>query len=103
MKNRLINKILKEFGYVRKDLAINKLKEQKSEIIKLEEVIFELKCERQNMIMELEQRRRENELLKSSLEDERLERLAAEKSLVIAKEIMKGSNGLKKVFGKEEK
>ena len=52
MKNRLINKILKEFGYVRKDLAINKLKEQKSEIIKLEEVIFELKCERQNMIME---------------------------------------------------
>lgn len=100
MKNRLINKILKEFGYVRKDLAINKLKEQKSEIIKLEEVIFELKCERQNMIMELEQRRRENELLKSSLEDERLERLAAEKSLVIAKEIMKGSNGLKKVFGK---
>ena len=100
MKNRLINKILKEFGYVRKDLAINKLKEQKSEIIKLEEVIFELKCERQNMIMELEQRRKENELLKSSLEDERLERLAAEKSLVIAKEIMKGSNGLKKVFGK---
>ena len=100
MKNRLINKILKEFGYIRKDLAINKLKEQKSEIIKLEEVIFELKCERQNMIMELEQRRRENELLKSSLEDERLERLAAEKSLVIAKEIMKGSNGLKKVFGK---
>lgn len=100
MKNRLINKILKECGYVRKDLAINKLKEQKSEIIKLEEVIFELKCERQNMIMELEQRRRENELLKSSLEDERLERLAAEKSLVIAKEIMKGSNGLKKVFGK---
>ena len=103
MKNRLINKILKEFGYVRKDLAINKLKEQKSEIIKLEEVIFELKCERQNMIMELEQRRRENELLKNSLEDERLGRLAAEKSLVIAKEIMKGSNGLKKVFGKEEK
>lgn len=100
MKNRLINKILKEFGYVRKDLAINKLKEQKSEIIKLEEVIFELKCERQNMIMELEQRRKENELLKSSLEDERLGRLAAEKSLVIAKEIMKGSNGLKKVFGK---
>ena len=103
MKNRLINKILKEFGYVRKDLAINKLKEQKSEIIKLEEVIFELKCERQNMIMELEQRRKENELLKSSLEDKRLGRLAAEKSLVIAKEIMKGSNGLKKVFGKEEK
>ena len=103
MKNRLINKILKEFGYVRKDLAINKLKEQKSEIIKLEEVIFELKCERQNMIMELEQRRKENELLKSSLEDERLGRLAAEKSLVIAKEIMKGSNGLQKVFGKEEK
>ena len=103
MKNRLINKILKEFGYVRKDLAINKLKEQKSEIIKLEEVIFELKCERQNMIMEWEQRRKENELLKSSLEDERLGRLAAEKSLVIAKEIMKGSNGLKKVFGKEEK
>lgn len=103
MKNRLINKILKEFGYVRKDLAINKLKEQKGEIIKLEEVIFELKCERQNMIMELEQRRKENELLKSSLEDERLGRLAAEKSLVIAKEIMKGSNGLKKVFGKEEK
>ena len=103
MKNRLINNILKEFGYVRKDLAINKLKEQKSEIIKLEEVIFELKCERQNMIMELEQRRKENELLKSSLEDERLGRLAAEKSLVIAKEIMKGSNGLKKVFGKEEK
>lgn len=100
MKNRLLNKILKEFGYVRKDLAINKLKEQKSEIIKLEEVIFELKCERQNMIMELEQRRKENELLKSSLEDERLGRLAAEKSLVIAKEIMKGSNGLKKVFGK---
>lgn len=103
MKNRLINKILKEFGYVRKDLAVNKLKEQKGEIIKLEEVIFELKCERQNMIMELEQRRKENELLKSSLEDERLGRLAAEKSLVIAKEIMKGSNGLKKVFGKEEK
>ena len=103
MKNRLINKILKEFGYVRKDLAINKLKEQKSEIIKLEEVIFELKCERQNMRMKLEQRRKENELLKSSLEDERLGRLAAEKSLVIAKEIMKGSNGLKKVFGKEEK
>lgn len=103
MKNRLLNKILKECGYVRKELAINKLKEQKSEIIKLEEVIFELKCERQNMIMELEQRRRENELLKSSLEDERLGRLAAEKSLVIAKEIMKGSNGLKKVFGKEGK
>ena len=103
MKNRLINKILKGFGYVRKDLAVNKLKEQKGEIIKLEEVIFELKCERQNMIMELEQRRKENELLKSSLEDERLGRLAAEKSLVIAKEIMKGSNGLKKVFGKEEK
>ena len=55
------------------------------------------------MIMELEQRRKENELLKSSLEDERLGRLAAEKSLVIAKEIMKGSNGLKKVFGKEGK
>ena len=30
MKNRLLNKILKECGYVRKDLAINKLKEQKS-------------------------------------------------------------------------
>lgn len=100
MKNRLLNKILKECGYIRKDLAIRKLNEQKNEIVKLEEVIFELKCERQNMIMELEQRRRENELLKSSLEDERLERLAAEKSLVIAKEIMKGSNGLKKVFGK---
>ena len=100
MKNRLLNKILKECGYIRKDLAIRKLNEQKNEIVKLEEVIFELKCERQNMIMELEQRRRENELLKSSLEDERLGRLAAEKSLVIAKEIMKGSNGLKKVFGK---
>ena len=100
MKNRLLNKILKECGYIRKDLAIRKLNEQKNEIVKLEEVIFELKCERQNMIMELEQRRRENELLKSSLEDERLERLAAEKSLVIAKEIMKGSNGVKKVFGK---
>ena len=100
MKNRLLNKILKECGYIRKDLAIRKLNEQKNEIVKLEEVIFELKCERQNMIMELEQRRKENELLKSSLEDERLGRLAAEKSLVIAKEIMKGSNGLKKVFGK---
>ena len=103
MKNRLLNKILKECGYIRKDLAIRKLNEQKNEIVKLEEVIFELKCERQNMIMELEQRRKENELLKSSLEDERLGRLAAEKSLVIAKEIMKGSNGLKKVFGKEGK
>ena len=100
MKNRLLNKILKGCGYIRKDLAIRKLNEQKNEIVKLEEEIFELKCERQNMIMELEKRRKENELLKSSLEDERLERLAAEKSLVIAKEIMKGSNGLKKVFGK---
>ena len=99
MKNRLINKILKEFGYVRKDLAINKLKEQKSEIIKLEEVIFELKCERQNMIMELEQRRKENELLKSSLEDERTARLASEKSLKMAKEIMKKDKAIKKVFG----
>ena len=101
MNNKLINKILKSLGYVRKDIVIKKLKEQKSELISLEEQIFELKCERQQLLMEVEYRRKENQLLAASLEDQKLEKIAAEKSLLIAKEVMKKDRALKKVFGGE--
>lgn len=101
MNNKLINKILKSLGYVRKDIVVKKLKEQKSELISLEEQIFELKCERQQLLMEVEYRRKENQLLAASLEDQKLEKIAAEKSLLIAKEVMKKDRALKKVFGGE--
>lgn len=101
MNNKLVNRILKSLGYVRKDIVVKKLKEQKSELISLEEQIFELKCERQQLLMEVEYRRKENQLLAASLEDQKLEKIAAEKSLLIAKEVMKKDRALKKVFGGE--
>lgn len=101
MRNRLFNKILKKLGYVRKDLVVKKLKEQKDNAVTLEEKIFELRCQNQMLLMEVEQRRKENQLLVAALEDQKLEKLAAERSLLIAKEVMKRDNGLKKVFGGE--
>lgn len=101
MKNRFLNKLLKELGYVRKDVVVKKLREQKDALITLEEQVFELKCQRQQLLMEVEQRRKENELLTASLEDKQLEKIAAEKSLLIAKEVMKNQKVFKRVFGGE--
>ena len=99
MKNRLVNKIFKKMGYIRKDLVVKKLKSHKQDIVSLEEVIFELKCERQTLLMEVEYRREENKQLAAALEDEKIARLASERSLQIAKETMKHDKAIKKVFG----
>ena len=99
MKNRLINKVFKKMGYVRKELVVKKLKSHKQDIVNLEEQIFELKCERQNLLMEVEYRRAENKQLAAALEDERIARLASERSLAIAKEAMRHDKAIKKVFG----
>lgn len=99
MKNRLANKILKKMGYIRKELVVKKLQSHKKEMIELEEIIFELKCERQTLLMEVEYRREENKQLAAALEDERIARIASEKSLQIAKETMKHDKAIKKVFG----
>lgn len=99
VKNRLMNKVLKKMGYVRKEVVVNKLKENKRDLISLEEQIFELKCERQNLLMEVEYRRAENKQLAAALEDERIARLASERSLAIAKEVMRHDKAIKKVFG----
>lgn len=99
IKNRLMNKVLKKMGYVRKDVVANKVKENKRDLISLEEQIFELKCERQNLLMEVEYRRAENKQLAAALEDERIARLASERSLAIAKEVMRHDKAIKKVFG----
>lgn len=101
MRNRLINKVLKRMGYVRKEVVVKKLRQQKEDLIALEEIVFELKCERQSLIMELQCMTRENQLLSSSLEDERIKKVAAVKSLEIAKQVMKKDKALKKVFGGE--
>ena len=86
-------------GYVRKEVVANKVKENKRDLISLEEQIFELKCERQNLLMEVEYRRAENKQLAAALEDERIARLASERSLAIAKEVMRHDKAIKKVFG----
>lgn len=99
MKNRLINKVFKKMGYVRKELVVKKLKSHKQDIVNLEEEIFELKCERQTLLMEVEYRRAENKQLAAALEDERIARLASERSLAIAKEAMRHDKAIKKVFG----
>lgn len=99
IKNRLMNKVLKKMGYVRKEVVANKVKENKRDLISLEEQIFELKCERQNLLMEVEYRRAENKQLAAALEDERIARLASERSLAIAKEVMRHDKAIKKVFG----
>lgn len=99
VKNRLMNKVLKKMGYVRKEVVANKVKENKRDLISLEEQIFELKCERQNLLMEVEYRRAENKQLAAALEDERIARLASERSLAIAKEVMRHDKAIKKVFG----
>ena len=99
VKNRLMNKVLKKMGYVRKEVVVNKLKENKRDLISLEEQIFELKCERQNLLMEVEYRRAENKQLAAALEDERIARWASERSLAIAKEVMRHDKAIKKVFG----
>ena len=99
IKNRLMNKVLKKMGYVRKEVVANKVKENKRDLISLEEQIFELKCERQNLLMEVEYRRAENKQLAAALEDERIARVASERSLAIAKEVMRHDKAIKKVFG----
>lgn len=99
MRNRLINKVFKKMGYIRKDLVVKKLKSHKQDIVELEEIIFELKCERQSLLMEVEYRREENKQLAAALEDERIARIASEKSLLLAKEVMKHDKAIKKVFG----
>ena len=99
MKSKLLNAILRKMGYTRKELVIKKKKEQKYELIALEEKMFELKAENQNLLMEVEFRRIENKELAAEVEDERTARLASEKSLKMAKEIMKKDKAIKKVFG----
>lgn len=99
MKSKLLNAILSKMGYTRKELVTKKIKEQKYELIELEEQIFQLKAERQSLLMEVEFRRIENKELAAALEDERTARLASEKSLKIAKEIMRKDKAIKKVFG----
>ena len=49
--------------------------------------------------MEVEYRRAENKQLAAALEDERIARLASERSLAIAKEVMRHDKAIKKVFG----
>lgn len=99
MRNRFLDVILKKIGYVRKDVAVKKIREQKSSLIELEEEIFELRCQRQQLLMEVEQRRKENELLTKALKNKEIENLASEKSLLLAKEVMKNQKIFKKVFG----
>lgn len=99
MKNRFLDVILKKIGYVRKDVAVKKIREQKSSLVELEEEIFELRCQRQQLLMEVEQRRKENELLTKALKNKEIENLASEKSLLLAKEVMKNQKIFKKVFG----
>ena len=36
IKNRLMNKVLKKMGYVRKEVVVNKVKENKRDLISLE-------------------------------------------------------------------